>query len=169
MAKHKISILVATSTLVLGRATASEEPFSLPGGEELTEDLAKKFGLKQADVKALVSGGHLAPMEVRAAAPAGGEDSVAFAAETARADAAVAQVDDLERRLTAESERADAAEESVADLTTKLADADKDGDEQEKHVETLEATIAEQAKQIEELTAQLAEATKPPAADGKKA
>lgn len=149
----KVTILVATSTLVLGKRNGAAENDELPAGEELTKDIAAQFGLKKADIDDLLERGHLRMQEVRAADSGRGNDPAIVAAE--------ARANDAEAALAAEKKRADDAEAARAALEKELAvekkradDAEKDADELEKHVETLE-------KQIEDLTTQLEEATKP--------
>ena len=156
----KVTILIATSTLVLGKPKGADENVSLPTGEEMTKEIADSVSLKRADIEDMVLRGHLLVTEVRAAESGRGNDAAVVAAETARQQAVDA--------LAGETKRADDAEASVKSLTSQLetannavADSEKDYAELEKHVETLEKQIAEQAEQIEKLTADLAEATKP--------
>lgn len=132
MAKNKVSILVAAMTLSLGRDKETGDRNTLPGGEEMTDELVKKFGLSKKDVQTLIDERKLITVDVRAAASTGGADAAALAEANKRAD-----------------------------------DAEADYAELEKHVETLETKIKEQGEQIDKLTADLAEATKP-AADGGK-
>lgn len=155
-----VSILVATTTLVLGKPEGADENVSVPAGEELTKDIADSVGLKKADIQDMVARGHLLPTDVRAAESGRGNDAAVVAAESAAQQAKDA--------LAGETKRADDAEAQVKGLTADLeeakkatADAEKDFAELEKHVETLEKQVAEQGEQIDKLTADLAEATKP--------
>ena len=139
MAK-KIIILVATSTLVLGKPKGAEDVLSLPTGEELTKDIVDSLGLKKADIDDLVARGHLTLMDVRAAESGRGNDPAIVAAEQRAADA--------EAVLAEANKRADDAEALVAALRADLAaekkradDAEADYDDLEKHVSVLEDQI----------------------------
>lgn len=120
MAKNKVSILVAKVTLSLGRDEKTGERNTLPGGEELTDELVKKFTLAKKDIQSLIDEGKLVPIEVRAAATGVGSDNAALAA-------ANAEIADLKAKL--------------AEASQGLEDADADYADLEKHVTVLEVQI----------------------------
>lgn len=162
----KVTILVATSTLVLGKPKGADDVVSLPTGEELTKEIADSVGLKKTDIEDMVTRGHLLVTEVRAAESGRGNDAAIVAAEAAAQRA--------QDELAGETTRANTAESLVTALKSDLAvatkradDADKDYADLEKHVEKLEAQIKEQGDQIDKLTADLAEATNPAEDAGK--
>ena len=110
MSKSKVAILLASTTLVLGKHAVTGDPIELPAGEEMTPELAKSLKLSDKDIKSLTDSGHLAKVEVRASSVSAdgsdtGQQEIAdlkkqLAAETKRADDAEADYNDLEKHVT---------------------------------------------------------------------
>lgn len=132
-------ILIARAELSTRMAASKgDEPTRqiIPAGTHLTKALLDKHGLKPSDVEALVARGHIVERLAHVVTEAGDSPT---ALEVAAAE-----------------QRATDAEGKVADLEKALKDAHA--------IEDLrDAKIVELEKQVTDLTAQLAEATKPAA------
>jgi hypothetical protein len=117
----KTMILVAVGQLIFGIAPAAEgekpERLVLEDGEEVTEAILKKVGVKKDDIVALIDGGKIAEMSVREA-QSGDVLEADLAEALNRAQAAESKLAEAEKRATT-------AETSLAEAIKKIGELEK--------------------------------------------